>query len=119
MAESRALSLLRHPATAALLWLAAGALSSQAHGFSDPTAPTNLHGAPQGAGQRGWDLSSTLVTNGRRVAVINGIPLREGERVGGARVVRISKSKVVLRTANRDITLYLFDASNGKRVRRP
>lgn len=108
------------PAAAiALLAVVIMLCTDNAYAFSDPTAPTNLQGFPGGSGKKGWDLSSTLITDDRRVAVINGKPLREGQRLGEARVIRISKSKVVLRTERRDITLHLFDARDGKRVRRP
>jgi MSHA biogenesis protein MshK len=80
--------------------------------FTDPTRPNGyaVHGQarhlPGSAGD--WTLSSTLVAPDRRVAVINGHQVSEGEYLDGARVVRIEKLSALLSAAGRHITLHLL-----------
>lgn len=45
---------------------------------------------------RAWRLASTLVADGRRVAIINDRTVRVGDRVGGARVLAIESGSVKL-----------------------
>jgi len=42
------------------------------------------------------------------VAVINGTRVREGDRIGSARVVHIQDSQVVLNASGRKLTLHLL-----------
>jgi hypothetical protein len=80
----------------------------------DPTAPTDpgQYRRHNGYGNRGWILNSTLVGPERRIAIINGNPVREGDRVGEARVVQIRASEVRLQTPGYPITLRLLANSN-------
>lgn len=85
----------------------------------DPTAPVKPgHPAGPAAGATGgWVLHSTLVNNERRIAVINGQSVREGESIAGARVARIQADEVLLDTPERRIRLRLF--SNPLAIQRP
>ena len=64
-----------------------------------PSATASVTAAPQ--------LQSILVgraAGGRRVAVVDGVTVRIGDRVGGARVVGITQAEVVLeRGARREV----------------
>ncbi len=52
-----------------------------------------------------WRLESTLTSNGRRVAIINGRAVRAGDRVGGARVLRIEPGAARLNYDGREFTV--------------
>lgn len=83
--------------------------------LEDPTRPARhvpTHASQPGQG--GWLLNSTLVGPNRRIAVINGAQVSEGESVSGARVVQIHKSYVLLETAGRSIKLQLLPGSIRK-----
>jgi MSHA biogenesis protein MshK len=55
-----------------------------------------------------WTLDSTLVAPDRRVAVINGKRVSEGETVDGARVIQIRKLEVLIQAAGKRKTLQLL-----------
>lgn len=106
------------------LWLLAGAALLAAGGAAraqddagDPTRPPAVLSAPpanqgQSASAAGApQLQSILVSlrpGGRRVAVIDGKTLRQGERIGGAVVESIRATEVVLRKGNQKQVLKLF-----------
>lgn len=87
-------------------------------GLDDPTRPPAVLAAPGGAGidgvsaePAGPQLQSILVSRepgGRRVAVINGEMVGQGMKVGGATVVRVGETEVVLRRGKSLETLKLF-----------
>lgn len=52
-----------------------------------------------------WALMSTLVADGRRVAIINGRTVRRGDWVGGARVLTIAPGRVRLDYRGRQFTI--------------
>jgi len=80
--------------------------------LSDPTKPPVMHkpaaSATVGAAV-GFVLSSTLVTNARRVAVINGVVVGAGDKIEDAIVISVSDSEVVLRSRGRLLKLRLLD----------
>lgn len=80
--------------------------------LQDPTRPTSPDRSAStraaGPDPGGWTLNSTLVAPNRRVAVINGVQVSEGESVDGARVVKIRKSDVLMQIQGHRITLYLL-----------
>jgi MSHA biogenesis protein MshK len=85
-----------------------------AHVFHDPTRPTDpaiYFGSGARATSDGWSLQSILSSPKRRIAVINGTRVREGDRIGTARVVRIRDTHVLLKTGGRTLTLHLLPAS--------
>ncbi len=82
-------------------------LAGNAAALNDPTRPTDpaLYFGSGNAG--GWALQSILSSNERRIAIINGQRVKEGDRIGSARVARIHDSQVVLETRDRKLTLHL------------
>lgn len=110
---------------AGMALLACGA-AARAQDVADPTRPPALLSAPAAnRGQPGSaagepQLQSILVSlrpGGRRVAVIDGKTLRQGERIGGAVVERIGATEVVLRKGNQKQVLKLFrPAARGAAV---
>ena len=78
--------------------------------LTDPTRPWKSAGyhKQQTRSTASYTLNSTLVSRARRVAVINGQHVSEGEAVGNATVVRIGKYDVLLQSPNRQINLKLM-----------
>ena len=79
----------------------------------DPTRPPGMSAATssvKGAGSKGprWVLRSTLVSPGRRTAVINDRVVSKGDRVNGATVVEIQPLTVRLRARDREVTLVML-----------
>lgn len=91
----------------------------QAGALQDPTRPTRtaLFQSPTASRPVAdkWTLNSTLVASDRRVAVINGTYVSEGESVDGAKVLRISKTSVLIQAAGRQTTLQLIPDTLKKR----
>lgn len=90
------------------------AAACNSHALTDPTQPTDPtlffgKGKTQPGG--GWSLQSILSSPQRRIAVINGARVREGDRIGSARVVKIRDSHVLLNTGGRTLTLRLLPDS--------
>ncbi len=96
----------------ALLVLPLGGASDTLDDLPDPTQPAyTSSSAPTRIAPRvrpaTLNLQSTLVSAGRRVAVINGVTLAVGARIRDARVVSISPSTVVVSRNGRIETLRL------------
>jgi MSHA biogenesis protein MshK len=95
---------------------AMAATASHAQPVSDPTRPPpQLYLAAPGASgdvaSGEPQLQSLLISlrpGGRRVAVIDGKTLRQGERVGGAVLATIGDTYVVLRRGNQLQTIKLY-----------
>ncbi|MBI5041499.1 MAG: hypothetical protein HZB57_10000 [Gammaproteobacteria bacterium] len=81
----------------------------------DPTQPS---GTPQldanGGGPGGWRLSATHITPAKRLAVINGTQVAEGDLIGSARVLRVSHAQVKLDAQGEIVTLRLLQAEVKK-----
>ena len=94
-----------------LMSAACSCLSASAQGMGDPTQPPL---APQrtasgfAAPDSGPVLQSILISQFRTEAIVSGKVVHAGDRVGNARVVKISESEVVLRNENGLQTLKLF-----------
>ena len=103
--------------------LALGLLATVAAGaVPDPTRPPSAREAAswRGAGQSespDWRLESVLISDQRRVAVINGQSVSVGDRVDGAEVVTIEPGRVRLRTDSRQVDLSLRRQVNQSRTR--
>jgi MSHA biogenesis protein MshK len=105
---------------------AAGSARAQDSGMRDPTRPPGALSAPadasarQGASAGEPQLQSILVSlrpGGRRVAVIDGKTLRQGQRIDGALVEAIRPTEVVLRKGNQRQVLKLYrPAARGAAV---
>lgn len=79
--------------------------------LQDPTRPTDPAAYFGNGEQRAtatWTLQSILSSADRRIAIINGTRVQEGDRIGTARVVSIQPSQVVLNTGDRTLTLPLW-----------
>lgn len=90
---------------------AATLLCAPAHGapFADPTRPPGQAEPGADAAQSGaLRVESILIAPDRRIAIVNGREVAIGSQVGDARVVQISESEVVIRSARGDETLRLF-----------
>ena len=78
----------------------------------DPTRPATKQKTTSsvhvGGAHRSWTLESTLVAPNRRVAVINGKLVSEGESVEGALIIKIRKLEVLIQTPSRRMTLMLL-----------
>lgn len=75
-----------------------------AYALTDPTRPGQYHAAGPKIHLK---LESVLFSESRRVAVINGKVLAEGERIGSAKVVSIGKDSVRLRRGGKTVRLTL------------
>jgi len=80
--------------------------------LEDPTRPNNhsvfaITPVPD-VKEDDWKLHSTLIAPDRRIAVINGEQVSEGDSVGGAKVLQIRHSSVLIQTRERNFTLHLF-----------
>lgn len=82
------------------------ASASAAESLRDPTRPPQSGGA-QASVTRSMTLESIIFSDQRRVAVIDGQSLREGEALRGARVLRIHPDRVELRVNQTTRTLRL------------
>ena len=85
--------------------------------LSDPTQPSgtpqmNAAGADSGMG--GWRLNATHITSTKRLAVINGTRVAEGDLIGSARVLRVSHAQVKLDAQGEILTLRLLQAEVKK-----
>lgn len=103
---------------AAIALLCASAPAAAQTGFGDPTRPTSLS-EPEAAarvvqGPR-WRLQSTLVADSRRVAVINGRTVAQGERVDGAQLVEVRPDGVTLEEGGERFRLRLPGSVDVKR----
>jgi len=85
---------------------------TDAAALNDPTRPPGRSSSSQSAKiatapTTRLELTSILVAPERRVAVINGQPLQIGERIGDSRVMAIQFDEVLVKNANRMISLTL------------
>ncbi|MDH3713112.1 MAG: hypothetical protein OET44_04590 [Gammaproteobacteria bacterium] len=74
---------------------------------------TETKAKPRQTARRNWVLSSTLVGEARRVAVINDRLVGVGDSVLGATVVDIGTRSARLRYAGRDVLLRLGESQPG------
>ena len=94
------------------LILAVSAGGGYAQALQDPMRPPGF-AFPSGAGPgamapSGPVLQSTLVSNGRRIAMIDGKPMKVGDRIGSGRIISIDPGAVTLREANKIRVLQLY-----------
>jgi len=86
-------------------------LAGNAFALTDPTRPTDPALFFASGNATGWTLQSILVSDDRRIAVINGKRVQEGDHIGSARVARIQGSQVIIKTGNRTLKLRLRHAT--------
>jgi len=86
--------------------LMAGILTSSiAFSLVDPTRPVSY--APPVLSESTFQLSSILFSGQRKVAVINGKALSEGESLGKTKIIKINKDNVLLKNGSKRIPLVL------------
>lgn len=95
----------------AVTWMLIALFAGQptlAEALRDPTRPPQPQ-TPAATAQAPLDMSldSILTSDDRRVAVINGQAVREGDHIGNARVQRIGQDRVLLRINRTTRTLTL------------
>jgi len=98
------------------LFLPAMVMAAQ-HERRDPLRPPGEIGAVSEPSfdASAWQLFSTLVADGRRVAIINDRTVRVGDRVEGARVVAIESGRVELDYRGRRFAISRPGAGFSKR----
>lgn len=67
--------------------------------LEDPTRPPGASQLSAVSGtdvNSGWVLTSTLVSDGRRLATINGRTVRQGQSIGSAQVIKIDPAGVTI-----------------------
>lgn len=97
------------------LALATGAATAQP-GLGDPTRPTAL-AEPESTRsvevKPRWRLQSTLVGDTRRLAVINGRTVAQGERIDGATLKEVRQEGVTLEIEGRRVELRVVPVTVG------
>ncbi|HJW26237.1 MAG TPA: hypothetical protein VJ576_15195 [Rhodocyclaceae bacterium] len=82
-----------------LLNLLAGAQAAETAPLADPTRPAGLLAGREGAegSDGGWRLQSVIMPRGQKpTAIINGQVVALGQKLGEARLVRLSETEAVL-----------------------
>lgn len=77
------------------------AIDTQA--FNDPTKPPGFSSSP--VARKPLVLNSLLVSKTRKVAVINGKPMSEGDVVEGAKLLKINQSSVIMAVRGKRLVL--------------
>lgn len=110
--------------TTALALLAAAALlpalaPASAQDLADPTRPPNAPSAAAGESTPvGTQLQSVLISQGRRLAIINGKSVALGDAVGESRVVKITETEVVLQKGTETEVLKMYPGIEKQPVKR-
>lgn len=86
--------------TAVLLLLVSSGISA----LTDPTRPSAYRAAGE---TQSLQLESVLISRDRKIAVINGRILSEGERIDGFKVIKIAKESVKGQLDGKRVTLEL------------
>ena len=80
--------------------------------LQDPMRPPSFSVQPGGeaadATQFGPVLQSTLLSNGRRIAMIDGKPMKVGDKLGDGRIVAIDPASVTVREGKTTRVLEMF-----------
>ena len=90
------------------LFLALGQGQCLAQVLYGPMRPPAIAGTGEQTSGGERVLQSTLLSQGRRIAIIDGKPMNVGDRIGAARIVSIDASTVTLSEANRIMVLQLY-----------
>ena len=88
--------------------------AAPAAALADPTQPSGTPQVGTDSGMGGWHLSATHITPGKRLAVINGTRVAEGDLIGSARVLQVSHAQVKLDAQGEILTLRLLQAEVKK-----
>lgn len=84
-----------------------------ASALEDPTRPPSFVGVTGNSEAEQsqlpvWQVNSILISNERRVAVVNGRTVKQGDQINSARVIRISPTAVTLRNSAETFTVKLL-----------
>lgn len=92
---------------------------AMAQGLPDPTRPPAIvEAAPTATAATPSGLQSIIRrANGKAAAVINGIYVEQGGKVGDATLTRINEDSVELRSASGRETMYLTPGIGKKKVK--
>lgn len=95
-----------------LLVLGFAASTAIAENLPDPTRPSGAAYADENAGSlvSGPVLQSVLTSSGRKLAIINGQTVKQGDAIGNLRVEKIGDTEVVLARGKEVQVLRLFPA---------
>jgi len=90
-----------------------------AQALADPTRPPGpATAAAQAGAAPASRLQSVLISKGRKYAVIDGVQVALGGKIGDATLVRLTESEAVLRTGTETEVLQLLPGIDKKPVRR-
>lgn len=78
-----------------------------ANNVQDPMRPPNFSESKASTKAPDWKVAEILISDERRVAIINDTPVQPGDRINGARVVSIAPSHVTLSYKNKTFKRYL------------
>ena len=99
------------------LLFAAAAARADAPPLRDPMQPFKaVPGAGGGAGVAGaprFRLTAVLISPTRRVAILNGAPRQEGDRIDGATLTHIDAQSVRLEQGGASWVIHLGEADDG------
>lgn len=91
-----------------------------AQAMTDPTRPaTGYADTDAGIAPGGPVLQSVMITPTLRTAIINGEMVKLGGKFGGARLVKITESEVVLKEAGESQILKLYPGVEKRAVEKP
>lgn len=91
---------------AALALLAVSATGHASEALRDPTRPYTARQAHAASAPR-YKVNAIIVSDERRIAIINGKRIGVGGRVNGATVVSIAKRELILEVNGQELTLRL------------
>jgi len=94
----------------ALIVLAGLSFSAAGESLRDPTRPYSAREAIAAAAPR-FDVNAIIVSDERRIAIVNGKRVGVGGQVDSATVVSIEKTELVLDVGGQKVTLGLRDGS--------
>lgn len=81
----------------------------------DPTRPYSAQAIPSpGSRNTAFNVSAIFVSTARRVAIVNGQRVTEGDSINGAVVVEISKNALRLNLNGKELTTRLLPAGLRK-----
>lgn len=92
------------------------AVAALPDGLTDPTRPLGFVTTHQRE-PSDLVLTSIMITEKNRIAVINGERVEENQEIGDARAIRILPGRVILRRGDRDEELKLFQTDVKRPVR--
>lgn len=102
-----------HPYLATVL-LMMSAQMAHAERLVDPTRPAHAKGAGTSTSQA-LRLEAILISNGARVAIVNGKLVRDGDHIGAARIDAILPDGIRYTLAGRSLTAQLRTRSTALR----